>query len=125
MNEKDLSVLGQKYKVKELSYAENKEFKEMDCAGYCNGNTKAIFVCKMSTYPGWENAEEESLKEEQRRILRHEIVHAFLHESGLSSNSSECLDGWARNEEMIDWFALQGPKIYKTWKEAEALSERR
>ena len=36
----------------------------------------------------------------------HEIVHAFLHESGLSSNSE-----WAMNEEIADWIALQLPKI--------------
>jgi len=34
----------------------------------------------------------------------------------MSSNGA-----WARNEEMIDWFALQGPKILKAWQEAGAL----
>jgi hypothetical protein len=29
--------------------------------------------------------------------------------------------GWAKNEEMVDWFALQGPKIYAAWKEAGAI----
>lgn len=40
------------------------------------------------------------------KTLRHEIVYAFLHESGLSSNSE-----WAMNEEIVDWIALQLPKI--------------
>ena len=45
--------------------------------------------------------------------LRHEIIHAFLFESGLHScsNDIKCL---ALNEEMIDFFALQYEKINKT-----------
>lgn len=41
----------------------------------------------------------------QKKVLRHEIVHAFLYESGLWQNAygSKC---WAKNEEMIDWMAI-------------------
>lgn len=52
----------------------------------------------------------------RRQILRHEIVHAFLNESGLSANASVPQNGWAKHEEMIDWFAIQSPKIYKVFK---------
>ena len=55
-----------------------------------------------------------------KQTLRHEIVHAFLGESGLSNNSNS-IDAWARNEEVVDWFAIQGPKIYKAWQEAGAV----
>lgn len=50
--------------------------------------------------------------------LRHEIIHAFLFESGLwvNSNSVEC---WAMNEEMIDWIAIQYPKISKVFKKLD------
>lgn len=41
--------------------------------------------------------------------------------SGLNVNSLPCEDGWATNEEMVDWIAIQGPKIFKAWKEAGAL----
>lgn len=53
----------------------------------------------------------------QKKVLRHEIVHAFLYESGLWQNAygSKC---WAKNEEMIDWMAIQIPKIQKAYKEA-------
>ena len=44
------------------------------------------------------------------------MIHAFLHESGLAVNSD-----WAQNEEMVDWFALQAPKLFKAFKEAGAL----
>lgn len=52
----------------------------------------------------------------EKKVLRHEILHAYLFESGLRENSNE-INSWAMNEEMIDWFALQFPKILKTYKE--------
>jgi hypothetical protein len=36
----------------------------------------------------------------------------------MNSNGS---DSWATNEEMVDWIAIQGPKIYSAWKDASAL----
>lgn len=55
-----------------------------------------------------------------QKTLRHEIVHAFLHESGLDRNSTAA-GRWAKNEEMVDWMALQGPKLMKAWEQAGAL----
>ena len=49
-------------------------------------------------------------------ILRHEIIHAYLVESGLNENAN-AIENWATNEEMVDWFALQSEKIFKTYKE--------
>lgn len=40
-----------------------------------------------------------------KRTIRHEIVHAILFESGLDHNT------WARNEEIVDWIAIQFPKL--------------
>lgn len=53
----------------------------------------------------------------QRKVIRHEIIHAFLYESGLDNNS---LSGgaWAKNEEMVDWLSIQAPKIFKAFREA-------
>ena len=62
------------------------------------------------------------LKEDQveyrKQVLRHEIVHAFLFESGLDINSNKS-EEWARNEEMIDWLAIQFHKIEKVFKELD------
>ena len=51
-----------------------------------------------------------------RKNIRHELVHAFLFESGLAENSN-----WARNEEMVDWIARQFPKMEKAFKQVKAL----
>ena len=56
-----------------------------------------------------------------KQTLRHEIIHAFLHESGLSDSTMQSPRGWAKNEEMIDWIAFQGPKIYEVWEEVGAI----
>lgn len=52
----------------------------------------------------------------QRKTMRHEIIHAFLRESGLDWSSNP-VDSWATNEEMVDWFAIQSPKIFKVFQE--------
>ena len=48
-----------------------------------------------------------------RKVIRHELVHAFIEESGLA----ECND-WARCEELVDWIAKQFPKMMKCFVEA-------
>lgn len=42
------------------------------------------------------------------RTIKHELVHAFLIESGLD------IETWASNEEIVDWIAMQLDKIYIT-----------
>lgn len=55
-----------------------------------------------------------------KNALRHEIIHAFFYESGLDTSSLR-YEAWARNEEMVDFFAIQFPKIIKAMKKAGAL----
>ena len=57
---------------------------------------------------------------DQKRIIRHEIIHAYLYESGLGESSNSA-DSWAVNEEMVDWFARMSPKIFQTFKELKCL----
>lgn len=56
----------------------------------------------------------------RRKVLRHEIVHAFLYESGLWNNSGTT-EAWATNEEMTDWFAIQSPKIFDVFQKVDCL----
>ena len=116
-----LNILGTNYKVLVKKYEDDEVFERRSIDGYCDNWTKQIVVCDMSTYKGWEHELPETIDAAQKETLRHEIVHAFFYESGLgdSSNNVDC--AWAKNEEMVDWFAYQGPKIYKAWKEADAL----
>lgn len=115
-----INILGAQYTITVKKYDEDEMFERCDCAGYCTGVTKSIVLCDMSTYKGWEHESLEAVKAYEKKNLRHEIVHAFFEESGLSDNSST-IEGWARNEEMVDWIAIQGPKIWKAWQEAGAV----
>lgn len=116
-----LNILGTEYTISVKKYDEDEVFERRSIDGYCDSWTKQIVLCDLSTYKGWEHELLGTIKEAQKETIRHEIFHAFLSESGLgdSSNSVDC--AWAKNEEMVDWFALQGPKIYKAWEEAGAL----
>ena len=51
-----------------------------------------------------------------KRILRHELIHAFAFESGLAQDST-----WADNDEMTDWIAHQFPKMLTAFKVVGAL----
>ena len=51
----------------------------------------------------------EKLEEHNKRTLRHEIIHAFFHESGLKS--------YARDEVLVEWLALQFGKVEKAFDE--------
>lgn len=116
-----VNVLGQDYEIIVKKYNEDEAFERDQICGYQDGFLKQIVICDLSTYKDWEHEPKECIEIEQKQTLRHEIVHAFFYESGLSDSSNPTACGWAKNEEMIDWFALQGPKIYKAWQEADAL----
>ena len=116
-----VNILGSEYRIVRKRFEDDPYFKDNECNGYCDGYIREIAICDMTSYPGYENEPIASLKIAEKQTLRHEIVHAFLDESGLGDNAALYNNAWAKNEEMVDWFALQGPKIYEAWKQAEAL----
>lgn len=63
----------------------------------------------------------EDFKMYEKSVIRHEVVHAFLYESGLDSCSERFDEGWAVNEEMVDWIAIQFPKICKVFEQLGVL----
>lgn len=117
-----VSILGTEYDVEIKKYEEDPAFEKDNIDGYCDGLAKQIVVCDMSTYPDFAEETREDCEAAQKVTLRHEIVHAFLNESGLQESSIRYAErGWAKNEEMVDWLAIQGPKIYKAWEHAGAI----
>lgn len=116
-----VEILGTEYQLIKKRYEEEPYFKKRNINGYVDYYAKQIVYCDMKTYPGWEEEPETDCMDEQKQTLRHEIVHAFLDESGLSYSSLKTNDAWAQNEEMVDWFAMQGKKIHKAWIEADAI----
>lgn len=47
----------------------------------------------------------QDIQKYKNQVVRHEVVHAFLFESGLGN------DSWAANEEIVDWIAAMFPKL--------------
>lgn len=116
-----LNIMGTEYDVAIKKFDDDPIFAENSFDGYCDGYAKTIIVCDMHTYPGWNKENEATVKAAQKATLRHEIVHAFLYESGLADSSHRYERGWAKNEEMIDWLAFQTPKMYRVFREAKCL----
>lgn len=90
-----------------------------DCGGYRDAYAKEIVIAdyqQEKTDP----TQTKNVKELVKHNIRHEILHAFLYESGLDANSTRG-HAWATNEEIVDWFAIQGQKIYAAWQSAGAI----
>lgn len=107
-----INVLGTEYKIKIKSPEEEHRLKNN--WGLTDVYTKEILIasdCERETDESCRN-----LYKFKNKIIRHEIVHAFLYESGMKECSS-ATQSWVENEEMVDWFAIQSPKIFKIYKE--------
>lgn len=107
-----VDVLGTRYNIKSVD--RNTDDKRLEGANaYCDYYAKEIVAIK------YEETEEsfKDIPAFNRKTLRHEIVHAFLAESGLRRSCS-----WAENEEVVDWIAIQFPKMLKAFQEANAIN---
>ena len=112
-----VNILGSEWNIEYKFESEDPGLES--CSGYSDYSVRKIVVQKFIR----DNTSLEDLDYHTRKILRHEIIHAFLFESGLSDDAFVPYSSWAKNEEMVDWFAFQGPKIYKAWSDAGALQE--
>ena len=97
-----INVLGTDYKILIEEQEVIQKFlgsNKVELDGLCDYGTKTIYI------------DSEIAKEfyGYKTTLRHELVHAFIEESGLATQVS-----WARNESLVDWLALQIPKIADT-----------
>ena len=103
-----VDILGTKYDVRIRNEKEDPELKNLN--GYCMTLSKTITVDdKRNNIEGQDDI--------TKRTLRHEILHAFFYESGPDNEAP-----WSSAEEqLVDWIALQLPKIVKACQEVGAL----
>lgn len=96
-----LNILGTEYEI--IRNASVEEYPKLkNCDGYTDQSIKQIVIPEFVK----DDMSEEDLEYYTKKVIRHEIVHAFMYESGLDSNSE-----YAKNEELIDWIAIQFEKI--------------
>ena len=106
-----VNILGTDYKVQFGTPKEDDYLN--DCAGYTDKTVKKIVVTEQTP-----DCEFEDFKSYQRKVLRHELIHAALFESGLH-------ESWTHenghDETYVDWIATQFPKLIKIFDAAGAL----
>lgn len=94
----EVNILGTTYPIFQDNYRNDKFLEKNN--GYIDCGKRYIML-----------DEEVGRVELKKHILIHEMVHAYLLESGLDDQTANF---WAKNEEMIDWIALQLFKMSKT-----------
>lgn len=109
-----VNVLGTEYRIE---YHDKDKDKLLDkCVGYMDETERLIVVMNRP-----EDCEILNFENARKKILRHEIIHCFLFESGLGRNTYAIDGSWSENEEMVDWMAIQFPKIAVAFKELGVL----
>ena len=104
-----VNVLGVKYDIKESNKLDDYNLESND--GYCDHSIKSIVI---DTFQDSFDSIKD-LESYRKQVIRHELIHAFLFESGLDSCT------WARNEEIVDWIAIQFPKLKEIFEKINVL----
>lgn len=114
MENKKINILGTEYTIEFHTIKEDSKLETAD--GYMDFSVKKIVISIIEP----DESSVEDLKTYAQKVLRHEIIHAYFYESGVwdMSGSSEA---WAKDETITDWFAIQSPKMLKTFQEAGAM----
>jgi hypothetical protein len=116
---KTVKILGTSYRV-QTDIPESKDDGLAGRFGYCSYTDHRIVVVDLNTVDGWRDESEEIKLIQKKSTLRHEVIHAFLAESGLWGSSAG-VNSWALNEEMVDWFAMQLPKMIKVFEQLDCM----
>ena len=113
MQDCKINILGTEYQILTQSEYENPKLRE--CNGLCEQYSKKIILNDFQTQKD-DVMCVENPDEFMKKVLRHEIFHAFFGESGLRSCSE-----FAENEELVDWLAIMSPKIFRIFQELNIL----
>jgi hypothetical protein len=104
----NVSILGTKYKI-----VVDNSLKDTQADGICQTYDKLISVRPIPDMLGVNDCFK-SKEARFREVIRHEIVHAFFEEAGLSDYCSD--------ERLVDWIAKQFPKMLKAMRSAGGLN---
>ena len=107
MKDCTVNILGTEYSIRV-----DESLKNTSCDGLCKEYDKAITIRSIEAML----CEEDSMETKKIRydqVLRHELIHAFFCEAGL--------DDYSSNEQLVDWIAIQFPKMLKTFQELDIL----
>ena len=106
MKNTTVNILGTEYRIEFKNIEDDPILKNAN--GYTDPTVKKIVICNKEP-----DCDVEDFDILQRKVIRHEIIHAYFEESGVSTNVENLNQGVP--ELYVDWFAIQAPKIYKTY----------
>lgn len=109
-----IDVLGTEYTIQEKAIDEDVLLANSD--GYCDKTAHQIVIAAKD-----DDCDLSDFKAYQRKVLRHELIHAFLFESGLHENWEHKPSG--HDETYVDWIATQFPKLVRAFKAAGCLED--
>lgn len=110
-----VDVLGTEYNLF-LGVPESEDENLKNYSGYCDKTSHKIVVadkpqdCNLDDYISY-----------RKQVMRHELIHAFMFESGLGGDSVWHVDGQEHPEQTVDWIARQFPKMLKAFQTVGAL----
>lgn len=117
-----VNVLGTIYTIEVHDYKDDVAFEKNGIDGYCEQGTHRIIIGNLASFPNWSYESNEFVDASMKHTLRHEIIHAFFNESGLQDSADRIAnEAWSKHEEMVDWWAIQGVKVYQAWVESGAV----
>lgn len=112
VDDMQVNVLGTMYTIQESNKVDDPALEQ--CDGYCDDTIK---VCVIDSMNCSDAMAKQNMQEYKKKVIRHELVHAFLSECGLAENS------WASNEEIVDWIANMHHKLKAAFEQAEQFIE--
>lgn len=119
MHDRKVEIFGAEYEIKFVEkFPERYSEYEDNADGLFNPYNKEILIHMRNEDKELTPA---GIMVRLKKTLRHEIIHAALFESGISSNGVNYCASWSENEEMVDWFAIQSQKIFKVFQELDIL----
>lgn len=106
----EVSVLGTDYTIQTGVKSENDSYfsSNEQIEGYIDYQTKEIFIKEM---PKDEPGLTRNLASYEKSVIRHELIHAFFYESGLTD--------YAGDERIVEWLEVQVPKMAKLFNAIE------
>ena len=105
----EINILGQKYELLVLNEKEFPKLKIHKASGLAELYDKKLIINNDNCIEN--EFTYDNLKEYIHKVVRHEIIHAYFHESGLTN--------YGEDEQLVEWLSHQIPKIVKTINEAE------
>ena len=105
-----LNILGTEYNFIETSERDDCRLNGND--GICDINNKDILIERVEEYDTNDSQSTRNINYHIDEVKRHEIIHAFFHESGIND---------ADREWIVEWLAIQFPKILKAFQEVDCI----